>query len=72
MNRLICIQSSSDYSYTNICDFKASHKQVIFQDMRFLRWCWWRYISTGMWCHFFHYTVTDIWEEPAASNNSIC
>jgi len=35
MKRLICIQSSSDYCYINICDFKATHKQVIFQDLRF-------------------------------------
>jgi len=55
MKGLICIQSSSDYSYTYICDFKASHKQVIFQDRRFSHWCWWRYISARMWCHFFPY-----------------
>jgi len=51
MKRLICIQSSCDYSYINICDFKATHKQVIFQDLRFSHWCC-RYISARMWCHF--------------------
>jgi hypothetical protein len=29
------MQSSSDYSYINICDFKATLKQVVFQDLRF-------------------------------------
>ena len=52
MKRLISVQSSSDYSYLNICDFKATHKQMIFQDLRFSHWCWWRYISARMWCHF--------------------
>ena len=52
--RLICIQYSSDYSYINICDFKATHKQLIFQDLRFSHWCWCRYISARMWCHFYH------------------
>ena len=70
MTRLICIQSSCDYSFINICDFKATHKQVIFQDMRFSDWCWWKYISARMWCHFYHWIVTNIWEELAASNNS--
>ena len=53
MKRRISIQSSSDYSYINICDFKATHKQMIFQDLRFSQCCW-RYISGRMWCHFYH------------------
>jgi len=32
MKRLIYNQSSSDYSYINICYFKVTNKQVIFQD----------------------------------------
>jgi hypothetical protein len=61
-----------NYSYLNICDFKATHKQVIFQDLRFSHWCWYRYISARMWCHFYHSVVTYIWEELTASNNSNC
>jgi hypothetical protein len=44
MKKLICIQSSCDYSFINICDFKATHKQVIVQDMRFYHW-----IVTNIW-----------------------
>jgi hypothetical protein len=63
MNRLICIQSSSDYSYTNICDFKAT------ETSEFSRYDVLTLVLMKI--HFFHYIVTDIWEL-AASNNSIC
>jgi len=50
MRRLISIQSSSDYSCINIYDLKATHNQMIFQDLRFSHWCWWRNISARIWC----------------------
>jgi len=40
MKRLICTQYSIDCSYINICNFKATHEQVTFQDLRLSHWCW--------------------------------
>jgi hypothetical protein len=71
MERLICIQYSIDFFCINICDFKATHEQVIFQDLNLWHLWWWQYISCRMWCHFYQWMVTNILEELAASETTV-
>jgi len=54
MKWLISIQYANDCSFIDICNFKATRQQEIFQDLRFSHLCWWRYISSRMWCLPYH------------------
>ena len=71
MKRLLCIQYSIDCSCIDMCDFKATCKQVIIQNFRFSHWNWWRYISCRMWYHFSYWIVTDILKDLAASETTV-